>query len=77
MRKSALTEVLLFCANATDNFLERELGMKRGVPWFQNSEKFSDYGVNFLLSFCSCTIHSSIYTNIQRNRLVFRNGVPL
>ena len=30
-RKSALTELLLFCANASDNFLERELGMKKGV----------------------------------------------
>ena len=30
LRKSALTEVLLFCANAPNNFLEREL-MERGV----------------------------------------------
>ena len=30
-RKSALTEVLLFCANAPDNFIEMELGMERGV----------------------------------------------
>ena len=31
LRKSVLTEVLLFCTNAPDNFVERELGMKRGV----------------------------------------------
>ena len=29
LRKPALTEVLLCCVNAPDNFLERELGMKR------------------------------------------------
>ena len=33
LRKSALTEVLLFCADAPDNFIERELGIKRGVCW--------------------------------------------
>ena len=29
LRKSALMEVLLFCANAPDDFLEREQGIKR------------------------------------------------
>ena len=29
LRKSALTEVLLFCANAPDNFLEMYLDIKR------------------------------------------------
>ena len=33
LRKSGLMEVLLFCANAPDNFLERKLGMKREVSW--------------------------------------------
>ena len=41
--KSALTELLLFCANAPDNFLERELGMKRGVSW----------GLHFPINFLS------------------------
>ena len=47
LRKTVLTEVLLFCANAPDNFLERELDMKRGMggglhfpiyfhPWLLN-----------------------------------------
>ena len=31
LRKSALTEVLWFCVNAPDNFLEKELDIKRGV----------------------------------------------
>ena len=33
MRKSALTEVLLFCTNTItpDNFLKREIGIKRGI----------------------------------------------
>ena len=30
-RISALTELLLFCAEAPYNFLEREIGMKREV----------------------------------------------
>ena len=34
LRNSAITELLLFCANAPDNFLEREQGMKRGVRGF-------------------------------------------
>ena len=33
LRKSALAEVLLFCANAPDNFLERELSMKKRGKW--------------------------------------------
>ena len=51
-RKSALTELLLFCANAPDNFLEREIGMKIKVsggihflPWLPNKEKVSTYRV--------------------------------
>ena len=31
LRKTVLTEVLLFCANAPDNFLEREQSIKREV----------------------------------------------
>ena len=46
LRKSALTKILSFCANATDKFLEKGLDMKRGISW-------GGEGVTFLHSFPS------------------------